>query len=257
MSTDLSNMNLEERTKYLELKAKYKDKLKPWYQKWWGIIILIILFLVLLITTISLLYIRDKVAEIKAENEYNQSVNNDKSLEFAIYGPGTNYYLGANNAPLTIVEFSDFACPYCKEAHTTLKNIINRYPGKVKIVFRDMPLHENSVDLALAARCAGEQGLFWPAHDLIFANQDSLKATGSELQLTLSNLITSLGAQRENFDTCVSEKRYVNNIAVDYQAGNDLKLKGTPTWFLNGRILSGYLPEQDYFTLLDNYFSTK
>ena len=255
MALDLGSMNLEERTKYLELKAQYGKKLSPWYKKWWGILILVILGLILILGTAAGLYIYNQVQEINSNNTYNQQVNSSQALQQAI-NPGTNYYLGTNNAVLTIVEFSDFACPYCEQAYPVLKKINARYPGKVKIVFRDLPLHENSVDLAMAARCAGEQGKFWEMHDQLFANQSSLKGTGDELKSVVYGLAGTLGLNAANFDSCYTNKKYLTNISKDFTDANTLKLKGTPSWFLNGKLISGYIPETEFLTLLDSYFAS-
>jgi len=256
MPMDLGNMNLEERTKFLELKERYKKQLKPWYKRWWGISLLTILGLILTLSTAAGFYVWNQIKEIKAADSYNQQTNANQSLQLAIYGPGTNYVLGTEGAVLTIVEFSDFACPYCEQAHTILKKIINRYPGKVKIIYRDLPLHENSVDLAMAARCAGEQGKFWDMHDQLFANQSSLKGTGDDLKTVIYSLAGTLGLNAATFDNCYQNKKYLPNISTDFTDATTLQIKGTPTWFLNGKILTGYIPENDFLTLLDNYFSS-
>lgn len=255
MPLDLGSMNLEERAKYLEMKELYKNRLRPWYKRWWGILIITVFGLILVISIAAGLYIYNQVQEINNTNAYNEKINADRSLQTAIYGTGTNYSMGPDNAKLIIVEFSDFACPYCEQAHTILKKIINRYPGQIKIIYRDMPLHENSVELAEGARCAGEQGKFWEMHDLLFANQSSLKGTGDELAQVIYGLVSTLGVDTAAFQNCYQNKKYLSNISNDFSDGNNLKLKGTPSWFLNSKLLSGYIPESDFFTLLDSYFT--
>lgn len=256
MPLDLGSMNLEERTKFLELKAKYQKQLQPWYKRWWGKAILITLGVVLTLLIASGFYIWNQMQEYKKLNEYNQKISSDKALQSAIYGPGTNYILGSETAVLTIVEFSDFACPYCNQAHSILKKITSRYPGKVKIIYRDLPLHENSVALALGARCAGEQGKFWEMHDQLFTNQSSLNVTGDELKSVIYGLAGTIGLNATTFDICYQDKKYYSNINTDYTDAIALNLKGTPSWFLNGKLLSGYMPEDDFLTLIDNYLTT-
>lgn len=255
MALDLSNMNLEERKKYLELKAQYGIKLLPWYKKWWGVLIIVILGLIIISLTTAGFYIWNKIQEYNAAENYNNNLTATKTIQEAI-NPGTGYFLGTDNALLTIVEFSDFACPYCQKAHSVLKKIIARYPGKVKIIFRDLPLHENSVDLAMGARCAGEQGKFWEMHDQLFANQDSLTATGDELKPIIYSLAGTIGLNAASFDKCYQEKKYLTEISSDYADATTLQLKGTPSWFLNGKLLSGYIPEDDFLSLLDKYFES-
>jgi len=257
MPLDLGSMNLEERTKYLELKERYKKQLRPWYKKWWGVLMIIILGLILIVITAAGFYVYNKVQEIRAEDAYNQKINASESLRLAIYGKGINYSLGPDSAELIIVEFSDFACPYCQQSHTVLQKIIDRYPGRVKIIFRDMPLHLNSVELALGARCAGEQGKFWEMHNQLFANQSLLSGTGDELAKVIYNLASTIELDADTFSNCYSSKKYLGNISADRDDGYALQLSGTPSWFLNGKLLVGYIPELDFIALLENTYFNK
>lgn len=255
MPLDLGSMNLEERKKYLELKAKYGKRLAPWYKKWWGILIIVIIGIVLTLGTAAGFYIFNQVKEYQAAGSNINQTAATQTVEKVI-NSGNNYFLGNDKAVLTIVEFSDFACPYCAKAHTILKKIINRYPGKVKIVYRDLPLHENSIELSMAARCAGEQGSFWEMHDQLYANQSSLTATGDDLKTVIYSLAGSLGLNAAAFDSCYQEKKYLSDIRTDYADANTLELKGTPSWFLNNKLISGYIPESDFLNLLDAYLAS-
>lgn len=253
MATNLGNMNLEERAKYLALKEKYRNKILPWYRKWWGVVIIIVLGLIMIGAVASGLYIWKQVAEINAADEASIRINSDIELQRAIYGPGTNYFLGTDEAGLTIVEFADFACPYCAKAHHFARKVVDRYPGRVKFIYRDLPLHENSVDLALAARCAGEQGKFWDMHDQLFANQAVLNTTGEPLKNTIYNLAGTIGVNAALFDKCFEDQKYVTSIATDFNDALALKVEGTPSWFINGRVMSGYLEDSAFLTMLDTY----
>lgn len=255
MPLDLGSMNLEERTKYLELKAQYGKKILPWYKKWWGILIIVILGIFLTLLTASGLYVWNQIQVYNNNTSQVQENNTLKNLEQTI-NPGTGYFMGSDSATFTIVEFSDFACPYCAQAYPVLKKVIARYPGQVKIIFRDLPLHENSVDLAMAARCAGEQGLFWEMHDQLFANQSILKTTGDELKTTIYSLSGSIGLNAVTFDACYTDKKYLNNISADYADATTLKLKGTPSWFIDNKLLSGYIPEDKFLGILDSYLAS-
>lgn len=254
MAADLSNMSLEERAKYLELKEKYKKRLLPWYKKWWGILILAILGIILILATAATIYVYQQVKTINNAAATTEQFNSQKALDAAIAGPGTNYFLGTETPALTIVEFSDFACPYCQKSHSILADIIKKYPDKIKIVYRDLPMHENSTELALAARCAGEQGKFWEMHDQLFNNQSILTGTGDTLKNTIYGLAGTLGINAANFDSCYTNKKYLANISTDYQDATSLKLKGTPSWFLNGKLITGYIPESDFMNLISLYF---
>jgi len=252
MPLDLAHMNLEERTKYLELKERYKKKLLPWYKKWWGITILIVLALGIILVTISGLYVWNKIQEIQTETTSNQTANVNEAMKLAINGVGTNYTMGTAGAPLTIIEFADFACPFCQKARNILKDANKKYPGKLRIVYRDMPLHANSIELALAARCVGEQGKFWEMHDLLFENQTNLTATGDELAVVLESLVGTLGINQEAYKKCYTDKKYLSDIGTDFGDSVALNLGGTPSWFLNEKNLSGYIPEEDFFKIIDS-----
>jgi protein-disulfide isomerase len=255
MALDLGNMNLEERKKYLELKARYGTKIKPWYKKWWGVLILIILGLTIVLTTAAGLYVWNEIQRINKETGYTQNLDAKEALKKAIYGPGTNYFTGSDNAILTIVEFSDFACPYCAQSHGIIKKLINQHPGKIKIIYRDLPLHESSISLSLGARCAGEQGMFWEMHDQIFDNQKSLTGTEEELKSLIYGLAGSLGLNAAAFDSCYQNKKYLSNISNDYTDAKLLNLRGTPSWFLNEKLLSGSVPEADFLNLISNHLN--
>jgi protein-disulfide isomerase len=256
MPADLSNMNLQERAEYLEMKERYKKKLAPWYKKWWGITIIVIIGLILILTVAAGFYVYQKYREYQATSQMAQQFTSQKALDTAISGPGTNYYLGSDKPQLTIVEFSDFACPYCQEAHSVLAQIVKKYPNQVKIVFRDLPLHENSVSLALAARCAGEQGKFWEMHDQLFSNQSILTGTGDTLKTAIYGLAGTIGLNAANFDSCYQDQKYLSNIKADYDDATALQLQGTPSWFLNGKLITGYIPADDFMNLLATYFSS-
>jgi protein-disulfide isomerase len=112
-----------------------------------------------------------------------------------------------------------------------------RYSDKVKHIYRDFPaLGENSVNLALAARCAGEQGLFWPMHDKLFQNQ------GVSTPKELLELANQIGADTVKYELCYSQKKYLNLIQKDFLDGETLGVNGTPTWFINGQKIEGDIP---------------
>jgi protein-disulfide isomerase len=220
-------------------------------------LIITILGLIIVFGTMIGFYLYNEVKRINTEQLSTQQTSVDKNIAAAIAGPGTNYFLGPDKgAQVIIVEFADFACPFCEQSHTILRKIIARYPGKVKIIYRDMPLHENSVPLALGARCAGEQGKFWEMHDQLFANQKDLTNVDT-LDKTIYDLAGTLGINAATFDSCYQSKKYLANISVDAADSMTLQLKGTPSWFIDDKLLTGYIPEADYFDLLDNYFAVK
>lgn len=160
-----------------------------------------------------------------------------EDLTSTIEGSDSNYWTGTSNAGITIVEFSDFACPYCRESFPKIREISKLYKDDVKIIYRDFPvIAEYSEDLAMAGRCAGEQGLFWVMHDKLFLNQGI--STASDI-ISLSGQI---GADQKRFELCFNNKKYSTSIKKDYDDGVRLGITGTPTWFINGVKIEGNIP---------------
>lgn len=229
-------MSLEERLKYADMKARHQNALRPWYKKWWGVLTLVILGLILIVAVVSGLYLNDQVKQILKEQKQTSLEQQQQNYLKIVNGVSSHYYLGAADAPVTIVEFGDFACPFCQQSAAGIRKVAAKYPAQVKIVWRDYPIvNENSIILSLAARCAGEQGKFWEFHDSLFSKQAELAAAvssdafGNQLDALAAGLNLSVG----QFDECLSAGKYLEQINQDYQDGETLELTGTPTWFIN------------------------
>jgi len=149
--------------------------------------------------------------------------------------PGDHPQRGPADAPVTIVEYSDYQCPYCRQAEGTLHQVFRDYGDQVRLVYMDFPLHNHAqaMDAAQAARCAGEQGHFWEYHDALLSAQSQLSP------YLLVNLAGQLGLDAASFGSCVSERRYENAIRADMAAGARAGASGTPTFFVNGHPLRG------------------
>jgi len=155
--------------------------------------------------------------------------------------------VGPANAPVTIVEFSDFQCPYCKLSVPLIKEILAKYPGKVKVVYRDYPgpNHPYAPQAAEAAQCAGDQGKFWEYHDGLFDHQ----AAGSGWDFI--ELAKAIGLNQNLFTTCLNTRRYQEEVAKDLRDGMTLGVTSTPTFFINGRPLVGAKPFAEFQTVID------
>lgn len=154
---------------------------------------------------------------------------------------------GKANAWVTVVEVSDFQCPFCRRVNTTLDQVMETYGDDVRIVFKHNPLsfHKRALPAAVAAECAGEQNGFWKMHDKLFENQreledDDIDRYASELQLNM-----------KRFRKCVKEERHKPRITGDQQYATGLGARGTPAFFINGRYLSGAQPFPAFKALID------
>jgi len=155
--------------------------------------------------------------------------------------------VGPANAPITIVEFSDFQCPYCKLSVPTIKEILVKYPDKVRVVYRDSPgpNHPHAQQAAEAAQCAGDQGKFWEYHDSLFERQ----APGAGWNFT--ELAREVGLNQDVFATCLNTRRYREEVAKDLHDGLNLGVTNTPTFFINGRPLVGAQPFAEFQAVID------
>ncbi len=159
---------------------------------------------------------------------------------------------GAANAPVTLVEFSDFHCPFCKQVLPTLTQLLARYPGKVRLVFRDFPidsLHPQARRAAEAARCALDQGKFWEYHDLLFANAP--QASPEEL----GRFAQQVGLDLAKFEPCLSGGLHRAAVQRDIDEGTRLGVDGTPAFFINGRPLSGAQPLDAFVRVIEEELS--
>lgn len=155
---------------------------------------------------------------------------------------------GNPEAPVVIVEFSDFQCPYCKSVEPTLKKLLAKYEGRVSLAYRDLPLrdiHPQAQLAAEASRCAGEQGKFWEYHDLLLENPNKLTREG------LVEQARGLKVDEKQFDSCLSSGKYKAQIEQDLQLGLRAGLTGTPGFLINGNLLSGNLPQEAFERTID------
>jgi protein-disulfide isomerase len=155
--------------------------------------------------------------------------------------------IGGKDAPVTIVEFSDFQCPFCGRAEPTLKQVREKYGDKIRLVYLDFPLgmHDHAIDAASAGHCAGEQGKFWEFHDAMFADQKKLAPADLKADAK------KLGLDTAKFDDCLDKGKYKGAIEADMAQGRDLGVDGTPAFFINGRPLTGAQPFDKFQTTIN------
>jgi len=160
--------------------------------------------------------------------------------------------LGAKDAPVTIVEFTDFQCPFCKRTEDTLKQLRAKYGDKIRLVHMDFPLpfHSHALDAAKAARCANDQGKFWQYRDALFADQSKLAP--ADLKVTAKKL----GLNTGQFDACFDKAKYDSQIKSDQAAGEKVGVDGTPAFFIDGRPLTGAQPIPKFEELIDDELAT-
>jgi protein-disulfide isomerase len=155
---------------------------------------------------------------------------------------------GPAKAPIQIVEFSDFECPFCFRVNPTIAQLFSTYGDRVRLVYRHYPLpnHPNARPAAEAAACANEQGKFWEYHDRLFANQAHLAAGD------LKQHAAELGLDAAAFAACVDSRKFQKDVDADMDAAQALGVSGTPHFFINGRPLSGAQPFESFKAVIDD-----
>lgn len=161
---------------------------------------------------------------------------------------------GDFNAPITLVEFSDFECPYCEKHAPTLDKILADYKGKVRLVFKSFPLsfHENGQKASESAECASEQGKFWEMHDILFKNQPSGFSTDK-----FKKWARDIGLNGGQFDNCLDTDKYADKVNADVAEGSQKGVEGTPATFVNGTLVSGAVPYAQFKAMIDGILAKK
>lgn len=169
-----------------------------------------------------------------------------------------HHWMGALHPTLTIVEFSDYECPHCRSAHKTMRLLAAKHPDRVRLVHRQLPLdmachpllqrpfHAHACLFAEAAECAGLQGRFWEMNDALFSIQDTVKSKNVDP----FQLAVRLGLDRNTFKQCMEQHLSAERVSRDIKASMELKLTGTPSFLVDGRIFVGRIPEEDLERML-------
>ncbi len=169
--------------------------------------------------------------------------------------------MGDPNAPVTIVEFSDYQCPYClRHFQQTMPQLKKEYidTGKVRYVFKDFPLsfHEQAMPAAMAAECAGEQGKYWEMHDKLFGERDKWNENPN-VNDVMKQFAKELGLDEKQFNACFDSEKYKDEILADQQEGMAAGVQGTPAFFINGQFLSGAQPYEVFKQIIDQILAEK
>ncbi len=160
---------------------------------------------------------------------------------------------GKDGAPITIVEFSDFQCPFCVKAEPTVEELLKAYPDKIRLVYRDYPLpfHPLAPKAAEASHCAEDQGKYWEMHGKMFASGGKLEVDN------LKKLAREAGMDGDKFDKCLDSGEKATIVNANFEAGKKAGVTGTPAFFINGRLVSGALPIEEFKKVVDEELAAK
>ena len=196
-----------------------------------------------------------KSAEIQqAREKYAESLRDKTEVSILLQPPVVQVAYdparvkGNVDAPITIVEFADYQCPFCSRVQPVLKEVLAKYPSKVKLAYLDFPLatiHAHAEMAAEASRCALAQGKFWQMHDAMYADQSKLD------EADLIKTAAGVGIDQNSFASCLKSSKHKAVVQQDVQTGSEAGVNGTPTFFINGEFLSGVKSDADFTQIID------
>lgn len=160
---------------------------------------------------------------------------------------------GPADAPITIVEWSDYQCPFCKRAYPTVEQVLTEYKDQVRYIHLDYPLpfHQQAMPASMAVHCAGEQGKFWEYNNNLYSAPGDLSAAD------LTKRAADLGLEGAAFEACTASKKYEALIKTNFADGSALGVTGTPAFFINGRMLVGAQPIEQFRAIINDELSRK
>jgi protein-disulfide isomerase len=190
--------------------------------------------------------------QVQAMQDYTKGLRDELGFENKLEAPRFEIAAdgptrGPADAPITLVEFSDYECPFCKAAKPVVKQVLDRYPTQVKLVYKNYPIesHPKARPAAEAALCANEQGKFWEFHDDLFAKSPQI---ADEQILAIAN---ALSLDIAKFEECTKTRRFQANVDADVAAGKQAGVAGTPAFFVNGVPLAGGRAVDDFAKVIN------
>lgn len=233
-----------------------------WLRRWGKILLLIVLISIILfaayfIQTTYTFYQQIEEGTIDLSS-FEQGGTSELEESLIVENPSLVYInnyqddpvFGPQDAPVTIVAFEDFQCPYCRQASDAVHQMVNQFGNDVLFVYRDFPideLHPNAKKAAEAAQCAHEQGQFFSYHDKLFINQSDLSVTA------LKQYALELHLDTAAFDNCLDTGKYTQEVQADFEDGLKAGVTGTPTFFFNGNKVAGVITLEGFSQIID-YF---
>jgi len=223
-----------------------------------GLLLVIFLFY-LIYYTIQLRYGNSETIQkivSTYEKNFSSIIDKDAPADVANYQTlikSDNPKKGEATAPITIIAFMDFECPYCQDNYSIFKYVTNKYSPVLQIVFKNLPLteiHSNALPSALAASCANDQGKFWEYYDRLYTDKNLTEENFYSLAKTLN-------LDSVQFDNCYKNKIHINQIEADLQDAAKIGLRGTPTYVVNGEVVEGEITNQQWDDLIIKYLNKK
>lgn len=234
-----------------------EEKKRPLILHWW--FLALIFFIVLIAASFAFLVYENVKGIRNGDISTDAGITRDPNAttnapEFVDVTTPDDPAIGPVDARITIVEFSDFQCPYCREAFPIIRELLSIYAGQIRYQYRDFPVsdaHPDAARAALAGECVAEQDetKFWAFHDQLFIRAEDLSRDA------LIGYAQQVGADVNAFTTCLDEERFAQEVVEDYRAGIEAGVPGTPTFFVNGYRVPGVVPLDVWKEVIDSVFA--
>ncbi|MEZ4752836.1 MAG: thioredoxin domain-containing protein [Bdellovibrionota bacterium] len=195
-------------------------------------------------------YFREKQQQAAKLREEREAKAAEEQFKNPVKLPvGDSPMKGPKDAKVTIIEFSDYQCPYCKRGADTMDELLKAYPNDLNLVFKNLPLpfHKQAKPAAKAALAAGKQGKFWEMHDRLFNNQNRLSSSFFEEQAK------DLGLDLDKFKKDLEDPAFDKQIQADMDLAQQNGISGTPGFFVNGIAVKGAMPAEHFKTIIDRW----
>lgn len=249
-------MDIENKNIGTESKKSFIDDMTPRQSLFmgisWGIAIVCAAgFFIILIGKMPERANVDDLADSKQNIQQNIEQEDKKAVDVTKISPVTDndHIRGDRNAKITLIEYSDFQCPYCNKLVPTIEKVLADYSGKVRFIYRNYPInsiHQYAQKAAEAGECAADQGKFWEMHDKMFANQSALTVAN------LKSYAKDLGLNQEQFDSCLDSGKYASRVNQQSAEAEAAGLTGTPGTFINNVFINGAYPYETFKATIDN-----
>lgn len=249
MEKSLNKIKPQERAPSMVMKKNLsRAPAREWYKRWWGIL-LIIIGLYFLVSLVIFAIMGEKLTSLNQEGDISLVGREQVSKEQLYLHTDDDPNWGTPEAPLQIIEFSDFQCSFCQRAHETLQKLVDDYRGQVAWVYKHFPivsLHPIAVKVSEASECAAEQGKFWEYANELYKNQSLINEN------YLSELADQLNLNVSKFDKCLTSGKYNQRVNDNQEEGLAAGINGTPGIYVNDQLIKGALPYESFKQVIDS-----
>lgn len=246
-------MSLNIRVKQRLADVVAKSYYKSWHKRWWGKLVIALLVVIVLALIYVLYLIINNVNHLQRGDIYSKEnglwitesqFQESQKLTVELLTED-DPWLGAEEPIIYVVAYESFGCPFCKDNQADIKQLLQKFSPIVRFITKDFPgegMHPNVMNAHLAAACANEQSKYWEYRDVLYANQATEEAPDNFAKDNLKKLAKATGLNMQQFNKCLDEEKYAQEIRQDFASGVQIGVVGTPSYLINGNLIPGEIP---------------